>query len=326
MNHKITSWPVTPCGAVKHEYGLISLSKLSNESMIGLLRRSCDLHSNPNAHSSPLTRRSVGILFSKTSTRTRTAFTVATIRLGGTPVMFGPADLQTNTGESLEDTGKIFASMLDLLVVRTAGPTHELHLLSGGGLLPVINAMTTEEHPTQGICDLATMWMNFGSIEGLRVLYIGEGNNTATALARGLTSFKGCQFTVVTPPEYGLPTQILEECTRKAKEVGGAISQTYSLVDLPDEVDVVYTTRWQTTGTTKSDFAWREVFRPYYIDENFMQRWPKAVFMHDLPAHRGEEVSTAVLEGKQSLVWLQASMKLSSAMAILEYSIQRGCL
>lgn len=300
--------------------GLISLTDIDSAHLSKLLERSCALHRDPRAHTAPLTGQVVGILFAKTSTRTRTAFTVGTIRLGGTPIMYGPDDLQTNTGESWEDTGRVFASMLDLLVARTAGPTEKLRLLSGGGVLPVINAMSAEEHPTQGVCDLATMQLHFGALEGLRVLYVGEGNNTATALARGLALCRGCHIQFVTPPGYGIPSSVLEGSARQASAHGGSVSQTHSLTDLLDDVDVVYSTRWQTTGTTKSDPAWREVFRPYHVDQSFMDRWPRAVFMHDLPAHRGEEVSSAVLDGQRSIAWLQASMKLSSAMAVLEDS------
>lgn len=308
----------TPIGRSR---GLISLAEIDAQCLSTLIERSCALHNDPRAHSSPLAGRVVGVLFAKTSTRTRTAFTVGTIRLGGTPIMYGPDDLQTNTGESWEDTGRVFASMLDLLVARTSGPTEKLRLLSGGGLLPVINAMSTEEHPTQGVCDLATMRLHFGAVKGLRVLYIGEGNNSATALARGLALCEGCHVQFVTPPGYGVPSNVLEESARIASAAGGSVSQTHSLDDLLDDVDVVYTTRWQTTGTTKPDPAWREVFRPYYVDQRFMERWPRAVFMHDLPAHRGEEVAGAVLEGERSIAWLQASMKLSSAMAVLEHSV-----
>jgi ornithine carbamoyltransferase/carbamoyltransferase len=316
-----TQAPATDGKTIDRVRGLISLAELDAPHLNRLLERSCALHHDPRAHTAPLSGRAVGILFTKTSTRTRTAFTVGAIRLGGVPVTYGPDDLQTNTGELWQDTGRIFASMLDLLVARTAGPTEQMRLLSGGGALPIINAMSAEEHPTQGVCDLATMRLHFGALEGLRVLYIGEGNNTATALARGLALYRGCQVQFVTPPGYGVPESILQESVQRAAAHGASISQTHSLTELLDEVDVVYTTRWQTTGSSKPDPAWREIFRPYYVDQQFMDRWPRAIFMHDLPAHRGEEVASEVLESKRSIAWLQASMKLSSAMAVLEDSV-----
>jgi ornithine carbamoyltransferase len=302
------------------ERGLLTLSTVTREDLERLAARSGELFRDGNAHDRPLRDAVVGVLFSKTSTRTRTAFSTGTVRLGGFPLLYGPGDLQTNTGESIHDTGRVFGAMLDLLVARTAGPLGELRELSRAGDLAVINAMTAEEHPTQGICDIATMSLELGTLEGLSVLYVGEGNNTAAALAYGLSLLPRCRITFATPRGYGVDPQILEDAAKRALEAGGAVRQVHDLDDLPADVDVVYTTRWQTTGTVKDSAGWREVFRPFYVDERLLERWPAARFMHDLPAHRGEEVSGAVLEGPRSIAWTQAKMKLASAMAVLEWA------
>ncbi|SEG13362.1 ornithine carbamoyltransferase [Thermomonospora echinospora] len=304
--------PLRSAPARRPARGLFSLGDVDEATVRHLVERSVALYRRPDLHDVPLAGRFVGILFTRTSTRTRTAFTVGTARLGGTPIAFGPQDLQTNTGESLEDTGRIFGAMLDALVARTAGPVHELRELSRAGCLPVLNAMAAEEHPTQGICDLATLLLHRGDLSGIRVLYVGEGNNTATALAQGLAHIPEVSITFYTPPGYGLPPGLAS---------GGAITETHSAEELPAEVDVVYTTRWQTTGTSKAAASWRETFRPFYVDEAFLDRWPNALFMHDLPAHRGEEVAGAVLDGPRSIAWSQARMKLASAMATLEWAI-----
>lgn len=303
---------------VAEERGLFTLSTLSRDDLKGLAARSCALFRDQQAHDQPLRGKVIGILFTKTSTRTRTAFNVGTVRMGGFPIMYGPGDLQTNTGESLQDTGRVFGCMLDALVARTVGPVDELREISRHGGLPVINAMTAEEHPTQGVCDLATMLLEFGSLDRLSVLYIGEGNNTAAALAHGLSHMPQCTVTFATPPGYGLSSEVLGDAGKRAREAGGSLSQVHDMDNLPDEVDVVYTTRWQTTGTVKASLDWRERFRPFYVDEALLRRWPAAKFMHDLPAHRGEEVSGAALEGPSSIAWIQARMKLASAMAVLE--------
>ncbi|MFE0186723.1 ornithine carbamoyltransferase [Streptomyces sp. NPDC059008] len=301
-----------------HERGLFSLTDLEPAALRKLVARSVELFHNPQAHDRPLRERVVGLLFSCTSTRTRTAFQVGAARLGGTPIAYGPHDLQLNTGESVGDTGRVFGAMLDLLVVRTASPVAELRELSRAGGLPVINAMAAEEHPTQGVCDLATLTLAHGDLDGIRVLYIGEGNNTATALAYGLATVPGAHATFVTPPGYGLPAGTLTHARRLADSTGASLAESHDPADLPDQVDVVYTTRWQTTGTSKADPAWREVFRPFHVDPALMRRWPGASFLHDLPAHRGDEVAGEVLDGPRSLAWTQAAMKLSSAMAVLE--------
>ncbi len=303
------------------ERGLFTLADLDGKELESLVARSCEFFRDQRAHSLPLSGKIIGILFSKTSTRTRTAFSAGTVRLGGFPIMYGPGDLQTNTGESIQDTGRVLGGMLDGLVARTACPAEELRELSRFGDLPVINAMSTEEHPTQGICDLATMYLEFGSLCQLSVLYVGEGNNTAAALAYGFCRMPRCEVTFATPPGYGLNPGILGEAADRARIGGGTVRQVHDMNDLPDNVNVVYTTRWQTTGTVKAASDWRESFRPFYVDEALLRRWPAAKFMHDLPAHRGEEVSGAVLEGPRSIAWTQARMKLASAMAILEWVI-----
>lgn len=304
--------------------GIFSLGDLRTEIIRRLVERSGELYSNPNAHDHPLSQTTVGILFTKTSTRTRTAFTAGTVTLGGTPIPFGPHDLQTKTGESLTDTARILGAMLNMLVARTSGPLDEMRRMSAYGGLPVINAMAQEEHPTQGICDLATMKLALGAVDGAAVLYIGEGNNSATALAQGLAHHSRCTATFATPPGYGLPAEVLRSVRRRGATTGTSFTEVHSMSDLPDHADIVYASRWQTTGTSKADPAWREAFRPFFVDSSLMKRWPGAWFMHDLPANRGEEVTGEVLDGPQSIAWAQARMKLSSAMATLEWVAQNS--
>jgi ornithine carbamoyltransferase len=304
------------------ESGVFSLADLEDKDLDQLIRRSCEFFADRTDHEEPLRGKIAGILFTKTSTRTRTAFTTAALRLGARVISYGPHDLQLETGESLEDTGRVFGRMLDLLVARTAGPVAQLKTLSRYGGLPVVNAMGQEEHPTQGICDLATMSLHFGSLDGIKMLYVGEGNNSAVALAHGLAHYPGIELTLLTPSGYGIPEAELAAARARAAERGSTVRQVHTLDEAPDAADVVYTTRWQTTGTSKPNADWREEFRHLYIDTAFMSRWPGAVVMHDLPAHRGDEISARVLEGDRSLAWTQAEMKLTSAMAVLEALVQ----
>ncbi|MGW0393047.1 ornithine carbamoyltransferase [Streptomyces sp. NPDC003042] len=320
--HDTFDEPSVPLGlpAVAAERGLFSLSDLEPTALRRLVARSVDLFHDPHAHDRPLTGRVVGVLFTRTSTRTRTAFQTGSVRLGGTPIAYGPHDLQLNTGESVADTGRVLGAMLDLLVARTAGPLQELRELSSTGRLPVINAMATEEHPTQGVCDLATLTLALGDLSGIRLLYVGEGNNTATALAHGLATVPGAHVTFATPPGYGLPQAALAAALKAAGASGARLTEIHDMAEVPVDVDAVYTTRWQTTGTSKPDVSWREVFRPFHVDAVLMARRPRALFLHDLPAHRGDEVAAEVLDGGRSLAWTQAAMKLSSAMAVLEHT------
>ena len=297
---------------------LISLDDLADDDLRWIVNRGADYSAGRLDHVRPLDELVVGILFRKTSTRTRTAFSAGALRLGAKIITYGPGDLQENTGETVDDTGQVLAGMLDVLVARTAGPEAELRAYANQERMAVINAMSAEEHPTQGLTDLTTLTRLFGSVDGLRVLYVGEGNNTASALALGLTRFPGTELHLRTPPGYGLRADYLDRARIHAKSAGSVVEERHDVDDLP-EVDVVYTTRWQTTGTVKPTPDWREVFAPFQVDQAMMDRCPGAVFLHDLPAHRGEEVTAEVLDGPASAAFVQAENKYHSARAVLEW-------
>ncbi|MDJ1136018.1 ornithine carbamoyltransferase [Streptomyces iconiensis] len=276
------------------------------------------------APASPLRGLVVGTYFRKTSTRTRTAFSAAALRLGAQVIAFGPADLQENTGESVEDTGRVLSRMLDGLVVRTSGPDKEIAAYAAQERMSVVNAMSEGEHPTQALADLTTVHRVRGRIDGARVLYVGEGNNSAVALALALTRFPGTELHVVTPPGYGLPEATQRAAQKYAAASGSTFTHGHDLAAAPENTDFVYTTRWQTTGTTKPDPDWRTVFEPFRVDEALMARHPAAAFLHDLPAHRGEEVSAAVLDGPAGIAFDQAENKMHSAAAVLEWCLTGG--
>ncbi|MGA8113721.1 MAG: ornithine carbamoyltransferase [Actinocatenispora sp.] len=298
---------------------LISLADVPDQvvrDLVGAAQRLASAPEPPQA----LRGRVIGLYFAHASTRTRTAFSVATLRLGGHLVSYGPHDLQLSTGETWADTGMVLSGMLDLLVVRASGDADDLRTMTSGGRLGVVNAMNTAEHPTQAIGDLATMAQHFGAVDGLHVAYFGEGNSTAAALALALSRFPGVRLDLLTPVGYALPPELVAEADARARCNGGAVRQSYDPTELPEKVDVVYTTQWQTTGTSKADPDWRRLFAPFQVDPALLERWPDAAFMHDLPARRGDEVSTEVIDGARSLVARQAHNKLWGAAAVLEWA------
>lgn len=303
---------------------LISLQDLSNEELHSLVLRGCE-HAKTRGHSAKsLEDKVVGVYFRRTSTRTRTAFTVGALRLGAQVISYGPADLQENTGEAGQDTAHVLSSMLDALVARTAESTEELRTLGAHPSMAVVNAMSEEEHPTQALADLTTIHQTFGRVKDVSVLYVGEGNNTATALALALARYPGVRLHFCTPRRYGMPPGTLAAAQALAATSGAKVSQVHDLEELPERVDVVYTTRWETTGTVKEDPRWRSDFEPFQINAGLMSRFPGALFMHDLPAHRGDEVTADVLDGPRSIAFKQAANKLHSAMAVLEWSLGRA--
>ncbi|MEU4210001.1 ornithine carbamoyltransferase [Streptomyces sp. NPDC026206] len=299
---------------------LLSLTDLSDDELYALVRRSRDFSCGAAPLTGQLAGRVVGTYFRTTSTRTRTAFSVAALRLGAQVVAYGPGDLQENTGETADDTGRVLGLMLDGLVARTSASAGELRAIAAWDTLSVVNAMTEDEHPTQGITDLSAMLATLGKLEGLRVLYVGEGNNTAAALALALTRYAGAELHLRTPPGYGLPEATMRRAREYAAAHGALIEERHDMDGLP-QADVVYTARWQTTGTSKADPEWRTVFAPFQVNSALMDRCPSAAFMHDLPAHRGEEVTADVLDGDRSIAFQQAAHKLYGAMAVLEWCL-----
>jgi len=300
---------------------LLSLADVDADELRLLVERGVQ-YATVRHQGEPLAGTVIGVYFRRTSTRTRTAFTAAALRLGASTIAYGPADLQLQTGESVEDTGRVLSSMLDGLVARTADDVAELSGYAAQSRMSVINAMTAQEHPTQALSDLSTMRAHFGGVDGLRVLYFGEGNNTAAALALALPRFAGTALHLRTPAGYGLDERVLAQAQVYAKGTGSVVAELHDPHDLPSPVDVVYTTRWQTTGTSKQDPAWRTVFEPFQVNRAVLDTSPGAVFMHDLPAHRGDEVTAEVLDGPRSLAFRQAEFKLYGAMAVLEWCLR----
>jgi len=298
---------------------LLSINDLTDADLAHILKRGVDFARDPRPTSRSMDRDIVGVFFEKTSTRTRTAFSSGALRLGASVITYGPSDLQTNTGESLADTGQVLAGMLDVLVARTVLTADRLAELAAQPDMSVINAMNVEEHPTQALTDLTTLLRHFGRVEGLRVLYVGEGNNTASALALALSRFRGVELELRTPPGYGLSESFRAVVAEQTRRYDSSVVERHDMAHLPRAVDVIYTSRWQTTGTVKPDADWRGIFAPFQVNSGLWETSPEAVFMHDLPAHRGEEVTADVLDGPTSIAFAQATNKMHSAMAVLDW-------
>ena len=303
----------------------LSIVDLTSPELMNIVQRGAQLAAGADV-GEPLKGMAVGIFFRKTSTRTRTSFTVAVSRLGGVPVTFGPNDLQINAGESIEDTARVLAGYLNALVIRSPESADEAQLFARQSSMSIVNAMSAMEHPTQALADLTTLVSHFGHLEGLQVLYLGEGNNTVASLALAFSRIRNARLTVVTPEGYGLEPEILCQCREFCGESGASIETGHDVNRLPRNVDVVYTTRWETTGTVKRNPHWRVDFAPFCITPALMERVSKrseTVFMHDLPAIRGEDVLSDVLDGPSSIAFTQAQNKLYAAMAVLEWCVQR---
>ena len=303
---------------------LLSIHDFKPDDMRKLVETAIGFAAGEKMGRSSLRESTVGIYFRRPSTRTRTSFTVAAHRLGAKTIQYGPADLQLTTGETVEDTTRVLSGFLKALVIRTNDSLSEMQLFATQDRMSVINAMSDNEHPTQAIADLATIQETLGRLEDVHVLYLGEGNNTAASLAFATAMIPGMRLTLVTPAGYGLPQDQLEAAQLIAHESGAEIEQHYRTDRLPRNVDVVYTTRWQTMGVPKGDPDWKPKFRPYSVTLDLMARVSKSfgtIFLHDLPAVRGDDVVNEVLDGPQSKAFRQAEYKLFGAMAALSWCV-----
>jgi ornithine carbamoyltransferase len=280
----------------------------------------------PQEFADQLNGTRIGLLFTAPSTRTRISFWSAALTLGCDVLHLGPADLQLCTGEQWSDTGMILANYLDVVVARTNGPQRELAELAVH-VPATINALTYEEHPTQAIADLCAMREHFGNIENLRLAYLGEVNNTARALALLVCKLPFKRLDVYSPDGSGFSAKEVESLN--AIRSSNTLRQHHEVPASPDPVDVVYTTRWESMGKPRRERDWLSRFAQFAVTRDMMKRFSgsaEAVFMHDLPAVRGQEVESDVLDGSSttSLVLKQVRHKASAAASALLWSMGKS--
>jgi ornithine carbamoyltransferase len=253
---------------------------------------------------SALARTSVGLFFQRPSTRTRISFEVGVAELGGTPVVLRGDELQLARGESVGDTGRVLSRFLDALVVR-AGSHEVVEELAAGAEVPVVNGLTPLHHPCQALADLLTLKERFGSLDGLRVAYVGDGNNVARSLAI-LGALADIEVVIAAPPGYQL-------------EDGHGARLTDDPRDAVSGADAIYTDVWVSMGDEKDDERRRADLAPFRIDADLLAGAAgRAIVLHCLPAHPGEEITAEVLYGPRSAVWDQAENRLHAQKALLE--------
>jgi ornithine carbamoyltransferase len=312
------------------EGSLLSILDLDRTSLSRLvergleLTRRCPTHRASTAAVLPpeqLSGKSVGLVFTKPSTRTRTSFFWAVTQMGGHCLAYDGGGLQLGNGESLEDTALAMTRHLDAIVVRTNGPPAELERLRDAGEgMPVINAMCYREHPTQTIADLVTLRQEFSSLDGLHLLYVGLPCNTMNSLVLGC-ALLGVRMTALNPAAGPDDAWLRDAVARVDRS--GVIRFARRWEELEAPVDAVYATRWESMGHAPDVASWRELRAGFVLDEARVARLltPRGVVLHDLPATRGGEVTDAVLDGARSRIRAQAFNKGISAAVALERAL-----
>lgn len=293
----------------------LQTADLSAEDLRCLLARAADLKRDPHRGRAILRGETVVLYFEKPSTRTRLSFETAVVRLGGHPIFASANDLHVARGESIEDTARAGSHYARAWVLRMFDHEHLLRF-AHAATVPVVNALSDREHPCQSLADLFTLQERFGSLDGLRVAWIGRIDNVARSFIAG-ARLAGIQVRVCTPPGLRVPPGLL------GPDAGVEVFERPE--DAVSGVDAVYTNAWASLGDDPREAASRrDVMAPYRIDTRMMSRArDAAVFLHCMPAHRGEEVTAEVLDGPQSLVLEQAGNRLHTTGALLETLLQR---
>ncbi|TMI26279.1 ornithine carbamoyltransferase [Candidatus Bathyarchaeota archaeon] len=271
---------------------------------------------------STLRGKIVGLLFEKPSTRTRTSFEVAARRLGGESIYLSANELQLSRGEPIKDTARILGGYLDGIVARVYAHDTVAQLAKYSGV-PVVNALSDLEHPTQIISDLFTIEEAKRRLKGLVLAYVGDGNNVCNSLLLG-AAIEGMRFRVACPEGYEPNQAILKQAEEICRSTGGETKILRKPSEAAGGADVLYTDVWVSMGDESSKQKRMQDFNGYQINSDLLKVAKKdASVMHCLPAHRGLEITDEVIEGKQSVVWQQGENKLYGAAALLEWLLRR---
>ncbi len=304
---------------------LLRTQDLSRDDVEMLLSTAAEFATDPLKSSTALAHKSVAIYMTKPSTRTRLASETAVAHLGGTPIFIRGDELQLGRGETIADTARIISGYCSALIVRTFAQA-EVNELGEHSSIPVINALTDDDHPTQLLADWLTIRETFGKdIAGRKFVYLGDGNNMSHAwLTMG--AIMGAHVVVATPSGSWAPdAQVVVEAQKIAARSGGRIEVLNDPEAAAKDASVLYTDVWMSMGDPESERVEKmKALAPFAVTENLMKLTAQdSIFMHCLPAHRGEEVESSVIDGPKSVIWREALHRRTTIQAIL-YHASRG--
>ncbi len=263
-----------------------------------------------------LNGKTLGMIFTKSSTRTRVSFEAAMYQLGGYPLFLSGQELQLGRGETIADTARVLSRYLDGIMIRTFAHS-DVEELAKYADIPVINGLTDLNHPCQILADFQTILEHKGCLEGLKLAYVGDGNNVCHSLLNGCAKV-GMHISVAVPPGYEPSEEIVRIARADAEETGVVIEITGDPFAAVRDADIVYTDVWASMGQEEEHAERLKIFKPYQVNAELVRAArPDYLFMHCLPAHRGEEVSAEVIDGPNSVVFDEAENRLHAQKAVL---------
>jgi len=296
----------------------LTLLDFSTEEIFDLLALAGDLKAKQKAGMpyTPLAGKTMAMIFEKPSTRTRVSFEVGMIQLGGSALYLNSNDLQLGRGETIADTARVLSQYVDVIMIRTFAH-QKVEELAEYASIPVINGLTDDDHPCQALADLLTIYEVKKTFQGVKLAYVGDGNNVANALLAAAAKV-GMDVAIACPPGYEPKAAYVEAARQIGEKTGAAVTVTHDPLEAVAGADAIYTDVWTSMGQESESDERLQVFQPYQVNEALVKAAkPDYIFLHCLPAHRGEEVTAGVMDGPNSMVFEQAGNRLHAQKAIL---------
>mgnify|MGYP003393345835 FL=1 len=297
---------------------LLTINALTTKEIEDILMLSAELKKKQKNRQMdcPLIGRTLGMFFEKPSTRTRVSFEVGIYQLGGQAIVLPVSDLQIGRGETIADTARVLSRYIDAIVIRTF--EHKIvEEWAEHASIPVINGLTDMHHPCQALADVFTIKEKRGSLKGLKLTYIGDGNNVAHSLIE-ICVKTGVDISLACPKGYEPDKKIVKSAIEDAKKIGSKIEILSDPQKAAKDADVLYTDVWASMGQEKEHKKRLKIFKDYQLNKKLLKSAkPDALVMHCLPAHRGEEITEDVLEGANSVIFDQAENRLHTQKAVM---------
>ncbi|HZP90173.1 MAG TPA: ornithine carbamoyltransferase [Actinomycetota bacterium] len=298
------------------ERDFLSIDDLSSEELAWLLDLAAKAKATPEDFAGRLRGKSVAMIFEKPSTRTRVSFEIAIAQLAAHPVPLSSSELQLGRGETIEDTGRVLSRYVDAIVLRTF-EQERLEVLARAATVPVVNALSDFEHPCQCLADLLTIQERRGGTAGRTLVYLGDGNNVTHSLLLGCAK-ASMHVRVATPPGFEPIPQVVHRAEEIADSSGGSVRVLNDPIEACRGADVLYTDVWASMGKESEAEERALVFPAYQIDQRKVElAKPDVTVLHCLPAHRGQEITSDVIDGPHSAVWDQAENRMHTQKALL---------